>query len=106
MPTDPSFRMTVQDVFFIRDRGTVVTGQIEQGVLKVGDELQIQRPGTARKVIVTGLEMFRKQLTQAGAGENVGILLKNLDKDDLKAGDILTGGDASTGSGSEFSWNL
>ena len=104
MSADPSFRMTVQDVFFIRDRGTVVTGQIEQGTLKVGDELQLQRSAATRKVVVTGLEMFHKQLNEAAAGANVGMLLKNLAKDDVKAGDILTGGEAS--SGSDFTWNF
>jgi len=104
MPVDPSFRMTVEDVFFIRGRGTVATGKIEQGLLKVGDELTLTRQGATRKVVVSGIETFRKQIPQAAAGDNVGLLLKDLTKDDVKTGDVLSAGEASTGS--DFTWNL
>jgi elongation factor Tu len=98
MSTDPNFRMTVQDVFTIRDRGTVVTGQIESGTLNTGDTISIQRSGSTKKAVVTGIEMFRKQLRQAQAGDNVGLLLRDIGKQDIQHGDILVGSD------SEFSW--
>jgi elongation factor Tu len=100
MSTDPSFRMTVEDVFSIRDRGTVVTGKIESGTLHAGDEISIQRQGYAKKAVVTAIEMFRKQLQQAKAGDNVGLLLRDIGKQDVQRGDVLVG------SGSEFSWNF
>jgi elongation factor Tu len=100
MSTDPSFRMTVNDVFFIRGRGVVVTGQIESGTLQAGDEVYLKGEKSTRKVKVTGIESFRKQLTQAQAGENVGILLGNITKDDIKQGDVLSGSDP------EFSWKV
>ncbi len=99
MTTDPLFRMSVQDVFSIRGRGTVVTGKIENGTLNVGDEISIQRQGSIKKTIVTGIESFRKQLQQAQAGDNVGVLLRDIDKPDIQRGDILMGSD------SEFTWN-
>ncbi|HTX92272.1 MAG TPA: EF-Tu/IF-2/RF-3 family GTPase [Anaerolineales bacterium] len=98
MTTDPLFRMTVQDVFSIRDRGTVITGKIESGALSVGDEIAIQRQGTARKAVVTGLESFRKQIGQASAGDEVGVLLRDVTKDDVRRGDVLVG------SSPEFTW--
>jgi elongation factor Tu len=99
MATDPLFRMTVQDVFSIRGRGTVVTGQIESGTLKVGDEISFRRQGSFKKTMVTGIEAFRKQLQQAQAGDNVGVLLRDINKPDIQRGDVLVGSDA------EFSWN-
>ena len=99
MATDPLFRMTVQDVFSIRGRGTVVTGQIESGTLNVGDEISFRRQGSFKKTVVTGIEVFRKLLQQAQAGDNVGVLLRDINKDDIQRGDILIGSDA------EFSWN-
>ncbi len=99
MSADPSFRMTVEDVFSIRNRGTVVTGKIESGTLKAGDEVYIQRSGaTSSKTVVTAIEMFRKQLNEAGAGDNVGVLLRNIDKSGVQRGDVLMG------SGYDFSW--
>ena len=98
MSSDPSFRMTVQDVFSIRDRGTVVTGKIESGTISTGDEISIERPGYAKKAVVTGIEEFRKQLAQAGAGANIGLLLRDIGKQDIQRGDVLVGVD------SEFSW--
>jgi elongation factor Tu len=90
MTADAFFRMTVADVFFIRGRGTVVTGQIESGTLSLSDELRINRSGaTSATVVVAGIEMFRKQLTQAKAGDNVGILLRDVAKQDVQKGDLL-----------------
>ncbi len=92
MAADPFFRMTVEDVFYIRGRGTVVTGQIESGTLNLNDEVQILRPDTSRQaVVVVGLEMFRRQLSQAQAGDNVGVLLRDLQKQDVRHGDLLVG---------------
>jgi elongation factor Tu len=93
---DSFFRMTVQDVFSIRGRGTVVVGQIESGTLLVGDEIYIQGTGSSRRAVVAGLEMFRKQVPQAQAGDNIGVLLRDLNKQDVKRGDVLMG------SGMEF----
>jgi len=98
MSSDPAFRMTVADVFFIRGRGTIVTGQIESGTLNVNDEVYIQRAGSSRKVTVTGIEMFRKTLDQARAGDNVGVLLRDITKQEVEIGDVLLGSDL------EFSW--
>jgi len=98
MSSDPSFRMIVADIFFIRGRGTIVTGQIESGTLNVNDEIYIQRLGTSRRVTVTGIEMFRKILDQARAGDNVGVLLRDITKQEVEKGDVLLG------SYSEFSW--
>ena len=93
MSADPSFRMTIADVFFIRGRGTVVTGQIESGTLNVNDEIYIQRSNFSKRVTVTGIEMFRKILDQAKAGDNVGVLLRDITKQEVEKGDILLGSD-------------
>jgi elongation factor Tu len=98
MTTDPFFRMTVEDVFNIAKRGTVVTGKIEQGTLKVGDQVTIQGQNGERKTVVAGLEMFRKVTNQASAGDSVGILFKELSKQDVQRGDLLLG------SNPDFSW--
>ena len=90
MSTDPSFRMTVEDVFSIKGRGTVVTGKIETGTIKVGDEIVIQGKSGELKTTVTGVEMFRKMTAQANAGDNVGLLLKNIAKPDVQQDDVLT----------------
>lgn len=99
MSADPFFRMTVQDVFSIRGRGTVVTGQIEAGTLTAGDEIGFQHQGASKKATVTAIEMFRKQLPQARAGDNVGVLLRDLDKSEIEHGDVLVGVSA------DFEWN-
>ena len=93
MSADPFFRMTVADVFFIRGRGTVVTGQIESGTLNVNDEVYLRRSNSSRRVVVTGIEMFRKLANQAQAGENVGILFRDITKQDVEKGDVLLGSD-------------
>ncbi len=86
--------MTVQDVFMIRGRGTVVTGRIESGTINVGDAINIQRQDGVTKTVVTAIEMFRKQLRQAQAGDNVGLLLRDLGKQDIKPGDVLLRSDS------------
>jgi len=98
MSTDPAFRMTVQDVFFIKGRGTVVTGQIESGTLTVGDEIRVQGKNGSKTTVVAGVEMFRKILQQAQAGDNVGVLLRDVSKQEVQSGDVLTGSE------SEFTW--
>ncbi len=97
--TDPFFRMTIEDVFSIRGRGTVVMGQIESGTLNVGDEVGIRRQGSFKKAVVLGLEAFQQQLQQAQAPDTVGVLLRDINKRDIQRGDVLVGSDA------EFSWN-
>ena len=86
---DKPFLMPVEDVFSISGRGTVATGRVERGVVKVGDKIQIVGLGDTRDTIATGLEMFNKTLEEARAGENVGILLRGLDKNAVERGMIL-----------------
>lgn len=85
------FLMPVEDVFSIKGRGTVATGRIERGIVKMGDELELLGLGAAPvKTVVTGLEMFHKQFDQAEAGMNVGILLRGVDKEAIERGQVLS----------------
>ena len=86
---DKPFLLAVEDVFSIKGRGTVVTGRIERGIVKVGDEIEIIGYRDTRKSIVTGVEMFRKLLDQGQAGDNVGVLLRGIEKNDVERGQIL-----------------
>jgi len=86
---DKPFLMPVEDVFSITGRGTVGTGRIERGMIKVGDEISILGMGTDRKTTVTGIEMFRKLLDEGQAGDNAGLLLRGIDKEDLNRGMVL-----------------
>ena len=86
---DKPFLMAIEDVFSIKGRGTVVTGRIERGVIKVGEEVEIIGFVDTRKTVVTGVEMFRKLLDQGQAGDNVGCLLRGIDKDDVQRGQVL-----------------
>ena len=87
---DKPFLMPVEDVFSITGRGTVATGRIETGVIKVGDEVQIIGLGAdGKKSVVTGVEMFRKLLDQGEAGDNVGLLLRGIDKNEIKRGMVI-----------------
>ncbi len=86
---DKPFLMPVEDVFSITGRGTVGTGRVERGVIKQGDEVEIIGFGETRKTVVTGVEMFRKLLDQAQAGDNVGLLLRGVDKDELERGMVV-----------------
>jgi elongation factor Tu len=86
---DKEFLMSVEDVFSIKGRGTVATGRIERGVVKVGDEVEIVGLGESRKTTVTGVEMFRKTLDQGQAGDNVGCLLRGVGKDEIERGQVL-----------------
>ena len=87
--TEKPFLMPVEDVFSITGRGTVGTGRVERGMLKVGEEVEIVGMGTKRKTVCTGVEMFRKILDQGQAGDNVGILLRGVDKDELERGQVI-----------------
>ena len=86
---DKPFLMPVEDVFSITGRGTVGTGRIERGIVKVGDEIEIIGMGDQKKTTVTGVEMFRKLLDEGRAGDNAGMLLRGVDKEELKRGQVL-----------------
>ncbi len=87
---DKPFLMPVEDVFSIKGRGTVVTGRVERGAAKVGDEIEIVGIADAtKKSVITGVEMFHKQLDQAQAGDNAGILLRGVEKNDVQRGQVL-----------------
>ncbi len=86
---DKDLLMSVEDVFTISGRGTVATGQIERGIVKVGEEIEITGLRDTQKTIVTGVEMFRKSLDQGQAGDNVGILLRGLKREDLERGQVI-----------------
>ncbi|MFH1372400.1 MAG: elongation factor Tu [bacterium] len=88
--TDKPFLMPVEDVFSITGRGTVGTGRVERGVIKRGDEVEIVGFGETRKTVVTGVEMFRKLLDDAQAGDNVGLLLRGVEKDELERGMVVS----------------
>ncbi len=88
-PVDLPFLMPVEDVFGIKGRGTVVTGRVERGIVKVGDEIEIVGFGPSRKTTVTGVEMFQKTLDQGQAGDNVGCLLRGIEREDIERGQVL-----------------
>ena len=88
-PRDQPFLMPVEDVFGIKGRGTVVTGRIERGIVKVGEEIEIVGFSPTRKTVVTGVEMFKKLLDQGEAGDNVGCLLRGIDRDEVMRGQVL-----------------
>jgi elongation factor Tu len=88
-PRDQPFLMPIEDVFGIKGRGTVVTGRIERGVVKVGEEIEIVGIKNTRKTTVTGVEMFKKLLDQGEAGDNVGCLLRGIERDDVERGQVL-----------------
>jgi len=86
---DKPFLMPVEDVFSISGRGTVATGRVERGVIKVGDEVEIVGIRDTQKTVVTGVEMFRKLLDQGQAGDNVGLLLRGIKRDDIERGQVV-----------------
>lgn len=88
-PTDEPFLMPIEDVFSIAGRGTVVTGRIEKGIIKVGEEVEIVGLRATQKTTCTGVEMFRKSLDQGEAGDNAGILLRGTKKEDVERGQVL-----------------
>jgi len=86
---DKPFMMAIEDVFSIKGRGTVATGRIEQGIVKVNDEVEIVGIRPTKKSVVTGIEMFKKSLDQGQAGDNAGILLRGIERDDIERGQVL-----------------
>jgi elongation factor Tu len=86
---DKPFLMPIEDVFGIKGRGTVVTGRIERGVVKTGEEVEIVGIRPVRKTTVTGVEMFKKLLDEGQAGDNVGCLLRGIERDDIERGQVL-----------------
>lgn len=88
--TDKPFLMPVEDVFTIQGRGTVVTGRVERGILKVNEEIEIVGLKDSTKTVVTGIEMFRKTLDEARAGDNTGLLLRGIEKEDVERGQVIT----------------
>jgi elongation factor Tu len=86
---DKPFLMPIEDIFSIQGRGTVVTGRIEKGVVKVGEEVEIVGFRDTRKTVVTGVEMFKKLLDSGMAGDNVGLLLRGIDKEEVERGQVL-----------------
>ena len=83
------FQMTVQDVFLIKNMGTIVTGCVASGTIRTGDTVVIHGAKKTLKTVITKIEMFHKVLEQAKAGDNVGLMLKNVGKEDVRAGDIV-----------------
>ncbi|MBI1885393.1 MAG: elongation factor Tu [Chloroflexi bacterium] len=88
-PRDKPFLMPIEDVFGIKGRGTVVTGRVERGVVKPGEEIEIVGFGETRKTVVTGVEMFRKILDSGEPGDNVGCLLRGIERDEVERGQVL-----------------
>ena len=88
-PLDKPFLMSIEDVFSIKGRGTVVTGRVERGKVKVGEEVEIVGLKDTQKTIVTGVEMFRKSLDEGQAGDNIGVLLRGVEKDQVERGQVL-----------------
>jgi len=88
-PIDQPFLMPIEDIFSIEGRGTVCTGRIERGIVKVNEEVEVIGLGETKKTVVTGIEMFNKQLDEGMAGDNAGILLRGLKKEDLSRGQVL-----------------
>ncbi|MGB9801413.1 MAG: EF-Tu/IF-2/RF-3 family GTPase, partial [Arcobacter sp.] len=86
---DQAFLMPVEDVFTIQGRGTVVTGRIEKGTIKLGEEIEIVGIHDTQKTTVTGIEMFRKEMDEGQAGDNAGILLRGIKKEDVQRGQVL-----------------
>src|ERR1700692_313580 len=86
---DKPFLMAVEDVFSIKGRGTVATGRIERGKIKVGEEVELVGFGASQKTVVTGVEMFRKELNEGQAGDNVGLLLRGIKKEEIERGQVL-----------------
>ena len=88
-PVDKPFLMPIEDVFSISGRGTVVTGRVERGIVKVGEEIEIVGIRDTQKTTCTGVEMFRKLLDEGQAGDNVGVLLRGTKREDVERGQVL-----------------
>lgn len=88
-PVDKPFLMPIEDIFSISGRGTVATGRVEQGIIKVGEEVEVVGFRDTDKTTVTGVEMFRKLLDEGQAGDNVGLLLRGTKREDIERGQVL-----------------
>ena len=88
-PVDQPFLMPIEDVFTIQGRGTVVTGRVDRGIVKVGQEIEIIGIKEAQRTTCTGVEMFRKLLDEGRAGENIGVLLRGIKREDVERGQVL-----------------
>src|SRR4029078_11012599 len=88
-PVDQPFLVRIEDVFSISGRGTVVTGRVERGIVKVGEEIEIVGLRDTQKTTVTGVEMFRKLLDQGQAGDNIGALLRGTKREEVERGQVL-----------------
>ncbi|MDO8608955.1 MAG: elongation factor Tu [bacterium] len=88
-PMDQPFLMAVEDVFTISGRGTVVTGRVDRGTIKLNEEVEIVGLKDTKKTVITGIEMFRKSLDEARAGDNVGLLIRGVEKDDVQRGQVI-----------------
>jgi elongation factor Tu len=88
-PVDKPYLMPIEDIFTITGRGTVVTGRVERGIVKVGDELEIVGLKATAKTVCTGVEMFRKLLDQGQAGDNIGVLLRGTKREEVERGQVL-----------------
>ena len=88
-PLEKPFLMPIEDVFTIQGRGTVATGRVERGIMKVNEEIEIVGVKETRKTVITGIEMFRKTLDEARAGDNVGVLLRGVEKTDIERGQVI-----------------
>lgn len=86
---DKPFLMPVEDVFSIKGRGTVATGRVDRGIVKVNEEIEVVGIKPTKKVVVTGVEMFRKMLDEGRAGDNIGVLLRGIERDDIERGQVL-----------------
>src|SRR5207237_5809315 len=86
---DKPFLMPIEDIFSISGRGTVVTGRIERGIVKVGEEMEIVGYTPTQKTVITGVEMFKKLLDEGRAGDNVGLLLRGTKKEDVERGQVV-----------------
>jgi elongation factor Tu len=86
---DKPFLMPVEDVFGIKGRGTVATGRVERGIIKVGEEVEIIGVKATRKVVVTGVEMFKKLLDEGRAGDNIGCLLRGIEREEIERGQVM-----------------
>jgi len=90
-PRTSTFQMTVEDVFAIKGRGTVITGRVESGAVSVGATIELHGASGITQTVIDGIEIFRKTLQRAETGDNVGLLLRNVGKDDVRRGDMLKG---------------
>ena len=89
-PRDLDFLMPIEDVFGIKGRGTVVTGRVERGMMKVGQEVEIVGFGDQRKTVVTGIEMFHKTVDVTEPGDAIGLLLRGIERDDVERGQVVS----------------